>query len=584
MVITLYKGCRLNKSYCEVLDTIAPHTYSGVQYNNALEGYLSTLQKITVETAEDIYGTNKGVFSFELDIENNTSFYEINYMKVVDSTGKFSRYYFVNSITVVDALAVINYEEDVWANYSASMHVRNSLLTRSRSLKYGNYTIPFYKLGMEYEGNNALSLTSIGTASDLANDGKVVVVAQIQFYQLGVGTGTAINKTNVITRTVVVYQPIAPSPVCYLGVDEYLTQIITEIKSYQSEGKIIFNSTYATRNNIDTTKDWYYEISNFVLCPLKFGIEIAFNEPESVCARINIQSLGTIAFADLTRCNSIYTSSMIGLPVKTKTFTVAHDFHILGIGTYSNLFATVQNGTDIDVDILLSCDDYNFNIYMSYQNQIVNITNDFALEVPISVQSADATQQAKTSRQIEMMNSVFQMGKGVLNIYSGSNSITSGVAETTLGASTGQLGNLVAGSNMIASGVNQIYGGITGIAKGIANMVVLNKPLYRSNKGTFSTSIGSANAYYGLFVFSIDEDNETEVQANIDNAGYVVNEIVGDLLQNMANANDKPSYNVMAFGFVNNYGAFPEDIRERFVDILSNGFKIWYDVASYIAS
>ena len=92
------------------------------------------------------------------------------------------------------------------------------------------------------------------------------------------------------------------------------------------------------------------------------------------------------------------------------------------------------------------------------------------------------------------------------------------------------------------------------------------------------------NAYYGLFRIEVSTDNINEVQDNINNAGFVVNEIVDDLLHTMATANDKPAYNVMAFGFVNNYGYFPENIRIQLVDILMNGFKIWYDVASYIAS
>ena len=125
---------------------------------------------------------------------------------------------------------------------------------------------------------------------------------------------------------------------------------------------------------------------------------------------------------------------------------------------------------------------------------------------------------------------------------------------------------------------------VTGIAKGIANLIVLNKPLYRTNKGTFSKSIGLINAYSGLMLFAVNPDNTTEVQANIDNAGYVVNEVVDDILQNMANDNNRPTYNVVSFDYVNNYGAFPENIREQLVEILSSGTKIWYDTASFIAS
>ena len=147
MTITLYKGSRLNKSYCEVLDTIAPVTYNDVNYANALEAYLSTLTPVVITPQdESIYVTNSGKMSFELDIATGISLYECNYMKAYDDVNNFTRYFFVNSIVVVNGIGVVEYEEDIWANYSKTMHIRKSLLTRSRSLKYGNSTIPFFKL------------------------------------------------------------------------------------------------------------------------------------------------------------------------------------------------------------------------------------------------------------------------------------------------------------------------------------------------------------------------------------------------------------------------------------------------------
>ena len=504
-------------------------------------------------------------------------------MKFYDSVNNFTRYCFITSNTVINGCGVIHYEEDIWATYSSSMHIRKSLLTRSRSLKYGSYTIPFYKLGMEYEGNNTPVISSINTSfANSTDDKKVHLIAQIQLYKLG----TQGQKTQVITRTVLIIKSIYQS---YLEIDEDLMGKLTKWCASQTDETILMNIDYAheygyPESTVDDRK-WYYEISNFVLVPYKFGLETIITPQTTpyIMGNFFIDPNNALPFIDLTRV-SILNDFLAGSIIDISTFSITNDFRNIGIGTYSNIYEITNNGSNIEGKIMFACDDYNFNLFISLQNTIYNITQNYVIEIPISVQSADVTQQQKTARQLEIMNSVLGIGGGVLNVGLGINNIATGSARAALGASTGQAGMIQTGYGEVQNGIPQTYRGITQIAKGIADLVVLNKPLYRTNKGTFSKSIGFVNAVHGLFVFSIDEDNETEVQANIDNAGYVVNEVVGDLLHNMAVANDKPTYNVMSFSFVNNYGYFPEEVRQQLVDILMNGFKIWYDVAGYIAS
>ena len=591
MVITLYKGCRLNKSYCEVLDTIAKHTYSSVQYDNALEAYLSTLEKLTITTVEDIFGSNKGNFSFELEPATSKSLYEYNYMKVVDNTGKFSRYYFINSITVIDALGVINYEEDVWANYSASMHVRNSLLTRSRSLKYGNYTIPFYKLGMEYEGNERLNFSSLKTIYDYNDStvGECIIVAKLQIYQL-VAQG---EVGNIVSRVVALqYKKTGETATPYneSKIKNEVMELLTTLKQGQAIYSFSWDTTYKnTYKILDYTGSggnnfWYYEIGAVYLVPRKFGLELDDAAVGFTMGKLTTVSLefADVNVIDITRCFDDGIDFSSGRPLLTTYANITKNFKNLGIGTYSNIYEVVENGTNYRVDILMSSEDYNFAIYLNIQNKLINITDNFRVDIPLTVQTADATQQQRTARELEIFNNEMRITKSTIGgLFGGVVDIAGSVA---LGNVAKNVGTRTRSAEGISGGISQITSGIVGIASGVKGIEIANRNMYRTSKGTFTQSIGMTNAYYGLFLFSIDSDNDIEVQANIDNAGYVVNEIVGDLLQNMANANDKPSYNVMAFGFVNNYGAFPEDIRERFVDILSNGFKIWYDVASYIAS
>lgn len=585
MIITLYKNCRLNKSYCEVLDTIAPHTYNGVEYANSLEAYLSTLPKKVFNTGVGtIYGTNSGKIPFELAQGEGLTMYDYNYMKIADETNNFVRYCFILSLQVADGSAIAEYEEDVWASYSATMHVRKSLLTRSRALKYGNFTIPFYKLGMEYEGNDEPIISSINTSfANNSNDSKVNIIAQLQLYKLG----TQGEKTTVITRTIMLVESIYQS---YFTIGADLMKRLTNIIASQTSEQVLLFDDYCQANNLPATtlddKKWYYEISNIVMIPYKFGIENLITPHPSVYIMgtffLSIGS-GAPPFIDLTRV-IIDTGNIASSLSQTTVFSIENNFKNIGIGTYSNIYEVLSNGTNIEGKIYIATDDYNFNVFISLQNQIHNITNNYVVEVPLSVQSADVTQQQKTARQLEIMNASLGLVGGLLNIGQGINNIVTGSARAAFGASTGQASQIATANQEIQGGVGQTYQGVTQTAKGIANLVVLNKPLYRTSKGTFSKSIGFVNAYYGLMLFIVNSDNDIEVQANIDNGGYVVNEVVDDLLQDMAVANDKPAYNVMQFDYINNYGAFPEDIRQRLVDILTNGFKIWYNTAEYIAS
>lgn len=604
MIITLYKNCRLNKSYCEVLDTIAPHTYNGVEYANSLEAYLSTLPKKVFNTGVGtIYGTNSGKIPFELAQGEGLTMYDYNYMKIADETNNFVRYCFILSLQVADGSAIAEYEEDVWASYSATMHVRKSLLTRSRALKYGNKTIPFYKLGMEYEGNDEIKGVPVET-SDFSeqNIGKCMIVAQIQIYKLVQGASGASEKSDVITRTVWVYSEENRQGTTinkyYFEVNQALTKYLTTLVANQSSKKFIFTNDYKQEYNIYTSGDLYFEISNFTLIPQSFGIEMYLNNNNSAKYMGYVDQLvfdpnDNIKFADLTRCSILLSQSGTvqqfdtfanGYGIQLTDFEIKNDFTNLGIGTFSSMHEIISNGSDINGSIMGFCDDYNFNVILSFQNQLINITQDFLIDVPIAVQSADVTQQNKTARELEKMNAGLQVGHGGVQLFqSGIQFATSG-AMTALGAMTGQVGTITNGVSGIGSSIGSLYSGISNLAKGIKNLQILNSPLFRTNKGTFTRSVGIGNSYYGLILYKIQPDNTSEVQANIDNGGYVVNEVVDDLLQDMAVANDKPAYNVMQFDYINNYGAFPEDIRQRLVDILTNGFKIWYNTAEYIAS
>ena len=156
MIITLYKNCILTDAYSEVFDVF----HKDQMGNTPLEHYLESLERKSF-TIPHTYVTNSGKISFDLIDENDTEFYDFNYMSIHDEINHFTRFCFIDAITVVNCIAVVSYVEDVWSNYAPSLQMRKSLLTRSRIIDYGSYKIPFYSLGMEYQGNNQLKLVEL---------------------------------------------------------------------------------------------------------------------------------------------------------------------------------------------------------------------------------------------------------------------------------------------------------------------------------------------------------------------------------------------------------------------------------------
>ena len=243
------------------------------------------------------------------------------------------------------------------------------------------------------------------------------------------------------------------------------------------------------------------------------------------------------------------------------------------MGTLLNAFDLVQNGTDITVKIGYYATNTDFNIYLNFQNQIYEITKDFMLELPISVQTADVTQQQATAREVANLNAKLGVAKGAMQI-------AGGVADVALGAS--QVGisslrsNQLKGAGQIKKGLMDVGGGIINIISQKKQLDIANRALYVSNKGVEVLSNTAMTAVYGIVVYEIQPDNEVEVQANIDNCGYVCNEIVDNLFSTITTGTTN-KWNVMQFDYVNIYGKFTQRIADVLRDILNAGFKIWYD-------
>lgn len=593
MKIILYKKCILSNSYSEVFDVF--HKTKDPLTNEetvALQRYLSSLTKYEI-TADNVYVPNSGKITLELDFdyENvSNNIYEYNYMYLEDTDNNFRRYCFIDDITVVNGLAVISFSEDIWSNYASSMEIRKSLLVRSRATKYGDWSIPFYAPGMAYEGNNPLKFNHIeavdkdgnsieGTEIQLSNtDNKNVgLICQLQVYNLsqeGVISDRKVYTVAVNSLDLDVSKNTFVFPLNKTTAKESVYEIVRQLYIKSSEQQFIVPGG----NNLPSL---YYQISNVLLLPSYF---VAKQSETNLIGHVNITGSATCHFYKLDiSIGDIYSNDSM---VFVKTLSLDKNFKRIGIGCITNLQPIVENGTSVEIKIGIAYDDFSVGVYLVFQNKIIEITNDFLLEIPISVQTADVTQQQAANRELKSLNAK-------LGIASGSIDIASGVAETAIGWATAglgmSLGNVVgaapfAGTDTLLKGESGVFSGMAKIGKGALSIIGSQKQLEVANRSMFATNKGTninynvmLNARFGIVIAYIEPDNESEVQANINNTGYVCNEIVDDLFNKPITDTVATAYNVMRFDFANIFGNFTQNIAKALRVILYSGFKIWYD-------
>ena len=535
MIIKLYKNCILTDAYSEVFDVF----HQDQMQNTALDRYLETLQSKSF-TIPHTYVTNSGKISFDLIDENDTEFYDFNYMSINDETYYFTRFCFIDAITVVNGIAVVSYVEDVWSNYAPSLQMRKSLLTRSRIIDYGSYKIPFYSLGMEYQGNNELKITPLFENTSK----KFNLIMQTQVYKL--------SEQGELSQ-----RDILETYVALKNADD------TYRSSFSSfEALYLAKALTVKSSKTQLTSGEYYEVYNILILPESLHI---LQESDVTLSYNVFDNVYIIALVEnvVSMENINYTATKT-LPCNYKQFKV---------GTLLNAYDLVQNGTDITVKIGYYATNTDFNIYLNFQNQIYEITKDFMLDLPISVQTADVTQQQATAREVANLNAKLGIARGAMQIVGG-------VADVALGATQANISSSwskqLKGAGQITSGLMDVGGGIMNIISQKKQLDIANRAMYVTNKGVEVLSNTALIALYGIVVYEIQPDNEVEVQANIDNCGYVCNEIVDNLFNTITTGTTN-KWNVMQFDYVNIYGKFTQRIADVLRDILNAGFKIWYD-------
>ena len=567
MRITLYQNCILTDAYSEVFDVFLKDNNN----KTALERYLETLIKTTYEV-DDVFITNTGKFTFEAN--DNKYFHGFNYMKVEDTDNDITRYAFIETITIVNGLAVVNYIEDVWSNYASTMKIRNSLLTRSRIIDYGNYQIPYYTIDVEYESNEKPKLTCLSNNLEVGVDAlpkDCNLVLTLQTYspvEQGVVSARQ-SRTFVVSslwsdETTELFDR---KPASWL---EQLTSLV-----FWSSSEKIHVPQVSTGG-----VTWNYEISSAYLIPKEYNILSIKNSTHygKIATTAISGDDGVLIPGGLFTMYELYTPSTTGALQKTTTYSnIPNNFKRIGIGGLTHPVSITNNGSSVDVDIFCSVDNYSFYLYMGVQGQLHEITDNYEVLIPIQVQSADVTQQQKTARAVETLNGTLQVVGGISSIAGSAGAM--GISNRMLqaGKARNQIGTEMAGTNAVVGNAYGIVGGATSVVRGITNIVTANLKMFTTNKGLSVKSNAVMNACYGLVDITIVADNEVEVNALLKESGYVCNEIVGISIFSAIQTGLANKYNVVMFDYIKLHGNFSQRIGSALREILTNGVKIWYD-------
>lgn len=594
MILTLYKNCILNDNYNEVFDlTKKTRVIDGITESySVFTDYLKGLDKTTINVPNVYYSRNMS-FTLGISGENKAKeAFEYNYCKI-EAEG-IVRYCFITDIELANSVATYYTEEDIWSNYAYDMQFRYGYLTNSRKLDYkinnNKKQINYYLLPTGYQSNNAPSYARL---NPFMFETSYNVILQIQCYSLT--EKGAVSKRMI--RTAILGNAEKNGTKWEFKTTSFLSGEVEQVLSYlQAESSDTVLIKGADLNDYFGEEAIHFQIDNITIIPSKFGLGKLINNKEQddileavIGASVyNAETFG-ITFLNLPK---LYNASLLnyGSPELLFSYKLSNDFKIVSFGTRTSQYEINMNGTDIEYDLLIATDNTNFKMLLSFQNKCIDITSDFTYDIPFTALTADVTAQRRIAYNTAMYNGVAEIIGGAadtaLNIVSlsGGNITGGSVIKEQRRYGTTKRGKKYLTSkkrteedfkNPLGSGSAEgVLGGVRSIADGIVGIVNANTPKYTTNTGTFVKSEALVNAQFALCCMKINPDNSEFVENYTNLVGYVVYEIIKD---NILFYQDFTDYNICKFETVDIYGSFPQSIKLELEDILTSGFKIWYN-------
>lgn len=582
--IILYKNCILNETYQNVFSVGQHESQSN---ETTLQKYLDTLVKSQEIIVNDAYYENNDelVFDYFILITGgmSTDIYSFNYMRINeynDETNNLilTRYCFINSIRVKNGCVYLNYKEDIWSSYSGKIAgITESFLSRSRVKNYGtNGLVPsLISLPFDYDGNNKLSFESILGNNRTFSGSKCRVVFQIQIYN-------TVQQGQQEYREV--FYLASLSPIYYYQVQDE----IRNLGYFQSTGYC--HRYYYSGSEYKTTNQ-RYEIGDIFVIPEEFDIS-------SLMPNTNfVYRFNEYEMTSPEQYSTFAPSRVLSITEKTifKTGSILNNYKNLAIGTFNHKIDLVNNGTTVDYEMFCVVSVNDFSLFISANNTIIDISNDFVYELPFSFTTSSELSQRLMARNLKNINLKYGIAQNSLEMGRSTMNFGTDIASDLIpGMSlTSKQKRKKSGKGIIASGiVNSISDTIDygfDIAENALNIAKLNEesaqinaPIFTASIGTFECASTFINSFYGLILFKMDSDNDTFVKSFINNFGYKVYEFINDISKLKLNNSiyfiaNLINYNVVKFETINVYGSFTREIALQLNEILANGVKIWYN-------
>ena len=583
LTITLYAGCKLTDKYNQVFKD-----------RNTMATYLGTVTHLDVYTGDDIYFTNSGTISIDNGSLLGHNGDKYNYMQFTTTTAggiSTKRFAFVNNITIVNEVAVIEYSEDIWHTYAIkdSTHqikLFNSLLGQAKTLNGGTgyeYTATQIAnlpkmLPVQPEGQNNPSFKDF-TASDPAQNQCYILITASVFkltaqgevneryvsnyllsYKQAVTGGYTpaasgknyiwdLTDTQTLELLSVIQAKSSDTTVSYRTYPNFHYEII-DVKIIPENMGTAWFDDYLTGDS-DHDAGLYddfslslsmYDLDNTESAYHMFDTTIAFNNLV-ISSESKYLSGGALRYT----YNGISQNTVLSY---TKTFSANKEY--VALANLSRVIPITFNGLSKTAVFELSVNLFNNSIRLLFDNTITDVSQDFTLQIPISAQSSDITQQQKIAlrtgnivQSLGLVGQTFSLGSSLGQAFA-----------THGGSMQGDLAGST--SRMVGQAINLISGGVQLDSRHQAQYVS-NKVMDVNDTTILNCVLG------GLRELKMNYLNETLLDSIINAYGYIYSLLVNSF-DTVYSTN-----NYVKFTQANVYGDFSQTIADGLANILENG-------------
>lgn len=563
----LYPGCRFTKNYNERCSFEKP---TGSNYS-VLDTYLNGLDYERFEL-QNVYYENDMEIVIEREYIKDP--YIFNYMKVIeyddDDHKVLTRFCFINKIECKNGLAYINFEEDIWNSYAPVIWgSAPCLLTASRFKSTDYFSFETLELPIKYDGNNTLNINTISNIYT----GKVSVIVEVQSYELTAQDKVSNRDFSYFVAGNRRYENLQPIPVNRDDVSDTIQNAIATINAYIGNMATEMISKYPYQ----TAK--HYEIGNIYIIPS------SLIETDLIDTDINNEySISGIASAGgtlvkLFKFKTNYYNSINFIYEEN----IVNNYKNYSLGTLSNQVPVVNNGTDMPIKISMSFCDNSFSLKLHYNNNIIDITEDFYYDAPYEMLRSEEFYQRKMSLRMKNLNYDYEFFERMIGAVGyDQNKIAGGVGQAFASKS---YSGMIGGIEKAVGGAFDTIKDLVGAFKVNQEKAIANSAMYSATKGLFKNTVHFLNYLTGIVILSINPDNEYYVKNAVDNLGFKVAKFLslGYHIQGVINGGylfairNNAFYNVIKFEGISVFGDFSSEIAQQLNAILESGIKIWYD-------